>query len=386
MDKINNTHPHISFHQNWAVTPEIQYQIGECDAMCRTIAHSPMRKKDIEKLLQVSLIKGAHATTAIEGNTLSEEDIENIINKHKQLPPSRQYQQTEVENVINTLNDILNDVVHKKADSPLTPHLIQNFHQHIMRNLGQHADTIPGKWREDERVVGPYRAPNHQVVPELMEKLCRWIKDEFGYPKPSFASALIAAIVAHVYIEWIHPFGDGNGRTGRMVEFYILLRQGLPSVASHILSNYYNLTRTEYYRQLNETRKNRDLTGFIAYAVQGFRDGLMDELEAIQKGQLKTFWRNHVYDTLSDRTYGKKNQFKRQREVALCAPFEGEFTMDDAIMKTPLEIIRDYTRLSDATKRRDFKELVKMGIFKEAGNNKYAVNSDVLLTYLPVKK
>lgn len=60
--------------------------------------------------------------------------------------------------------------------------------------------------------------------------------------------------------------------------------------------------------------------------------------------------------------------------------------MDDAIMKTPLEIIRDYTRLSDATKRRDFKELVKMGILKEAGNNKYAVNSDVLLTYLPVKK
>jgi len=41
----------------------------------------------------------------------------------------------------------------------------------------------------------------------------------------------------------IHPFGDSNGRTARLIEFYILLRAGLPDMVSHILSNHYNDTR-----------------------------------------------------------------------------------------------------------------------------------------------
>ena len=72
--------------------------------------------------------------------------------------------------------------------------------------------------------------------------------------KQSFQDPVIQAIVAHVYIAMIHPFGDGNGRTARLIEFYILLRAGLPDMASHILSNHYNDTRQEYYRRLDQMR------------------------------------------------------------------------------------------------------------------------------------
>jgi hypothetical protein len=54
---------------------------------------------------------------------------------------------------------------------------------------------------------------------------------------------LIAAVVAHVYFEWIHPFGDGNGRTGRLIELKLLLEAGVPQPAAHLLSNHYNATR-----------------------------------------------------------------------------------------------------------------------------------------------
>ena len=145
----------------------------------------------------------------------------------------------------------------------------------IGRDLGEHFEAIPGRFAERPRFVLTYRAPDHQDVVELVQRLCVWLADEFHFPDgtQSFSDAVVQAIVTHVYIEWIHPFSDGNGRTGRLVEFYLLLRAGNPDIASHILSNFYNETRGEYYRQLDRAGKTGDLSAFIAYAVQGLRDG-----------------------------------------------------------------------------------------------------------------
>ncbi len=60
------------------------------------------------------------------------------------------------------------------------------------------------------------------------------------------ATGVLKAIVAHLYIAWIHPFGDGNGRTARMVEFKICLSSGIAVPAGHLLSNHYNETREAY--------------------------------------------------------------------------------------------------------------------------------------------
>jgi len=82
---------------------------------------------------------------------------------------------------------------------------------------------------------------------------------------------------------WIHPFGDGNGRTARLVEFQILLQAGIPSPAAHLLSNHYKQTRTEYYRQLaTASRSGGNILPFIEYAVGGFVDGLKEQLALIR--------------------------------------------------------------------------------------------------------
>lgn len=62
--------------------------------------------------------------------------------------------------------------------------------------------------------------------------------------------AILKAIAAHLYLAWIHPF-DGNGRTARLMELRLLLAAGVTTPATHLLSNHYNLTRGEYYRQLD---------------------------------------------------------------------------------------------------------------------------------------
>ncbi len=79
--------------------------------------------------------------------------------------------------------------------------------------------------------------------------------------------------MAHLYIAWIHPFGDGNGRTARFLEVKILLRAGIPTVAAHLLSNHYNATRSAYYRQLQRASASGGYVApFIQYALQGFID------------------------------------------------------------------------------------------------------------------
>lgn len=377
-------YPHLSFRKAWAISQDCAYRLGECDAFVKALTDIPLKPEYRDKLLQVSLIKGAQATTAIEGNTLSEEEIARI-QEGWRLPPSKEYLEIEVKNIITAFNALLKEIVVQGNSRPISPELIREFHQMIGRDLGSHFDTIPGQFRVDNRVVGPYLAPDYREVPGLIDQLCDWLRREFHYHAgQDFATAVLQAIVSHVYIEWIHPFGDGNGRTGRLLEFYTLLRTGLPSIVSHILSNYYNQTRPEYYRQLDNARKKRDLSEFINYAVLGFRDGLRENLAVIQQNQFAIFWHNYIYETFSDYKYTKKDAFKRKRALILQMGLERDYGVDDLLVLTP-DIARRYATTNRATILRDLKELQDLRLLLKVGN-RYWANSGILKAMMPGKK
>lgn len=366
-------YPHLQFKQHWTLAPEVHYELGQCDAIVEAIRDMPLRPEHYQRLLRVSLIKGAQATTAIEGNTLTVDEIEQI-SDGASLPPSRKYQEIEVRNVLRAMNELREEIAAEMKPELICSSLLLRFHELIGRDLGEHFDAVPGKFRTDQRVVGKYRCPDAREVPRLVDRLCEWLPAEFGYAtgNQSFTDAVIQAIVTHVYIEWIHPFGDGNGRTGRLVEFYILLRAGLPDIASHILSNFYNQTRPEYYRQLDLAGKNRDLSGFIAYAVKGFRDGLQGTLAGIQRNQLAIAWRTFIYDKFADLRYRKRNVFKRRRELALHLSVEYPLSLEEIPGSSP-ELARAYAGLSPRTLLRDLEVLQKIGLIVQ-GDSKYLAN------------
>ena len=237
-------------------------------------------------------------------------------------------------------------------------------------------------------MVGPYRCPRAEDVPALLDLLCDWLQAELAQRDgpAAFTSAVVEAIVAHVYIEWIHSFGDGNGRTGRLLEFYLLLRAGNPDVASHILSNFYNLTRAEYYRQLDRARRTRDLTAFIAYAVQGYRDGLLETLGRIQELQLETAWRVLVHDRFAKRPYRKKNVFKRQRELMLNVPLHDAVSLDELPTRT-IHLARAYAALTEKTLVRDVQVLVELDlIVRDPESRHYLANLDLLRRRMPRRR
>ncbi len=379
-----SAYDHLHFNRHWNLSSKTHYELGQCDAIVQAIANAPLLPEYHRRLLLVSLTKGAQATTAIEGNTLSEEEIEQVV-EGKSLPPSKQYQEQEVRNILDAFNILLQEVAVQGNAERISADLLRRFHQMIGKELGPHFDAIPGRFREDHRRVGPYRTPAYQDVPELVTRLCDWLPRQFRYEDgQTFAEAVIQAIVTHVYIEWIHPFADGNGRTGRLVEFYLLLRAGNPDIASHILSNHYNETRTEYYRQIQLAHDRRDLSAFIDYAVQGFRDGLLRTLQTIQANQFDITWIKLIYDQFAEKQYTKKSAFVRQRRLALALPRDRVLTVREVMELTPA-IARDYATLSGKTLQRDLETLVAMGLASRSERG-YAAGADVLRQQVPVRR
>jgi len=380
-DELMSRYPHILFRKMWQITPALSYLLGRCDAMVDAIGWMPLQPGYRKNLLRVSLIKGAQATTAIEGNTLTEEEIDRV-ERGDSLPASKEYQEREVRNVLDAMNRVLDEVVLDRKTPLLDAQVVLSFHRQIGADLGEHFDAIPGQFRTDARIVGPYRCPRPQDVPELMARLFAWLPKEFGFStgRQTFADAVIQAIVTHVYVEWIHPFGDGNGRTGRLLEFYILLRAGHPDLASHILSNYYNQTRPEYYRQLDQAHTNRDLTSFVEYALKGYHDGLQEVLRTIQQSNIEVAWRHLVFSRFAELPYKKKSVFKRRRMLALALPPDRDITAREATVLTT-ELARAYAKVTERSALRDLRELMQLELVIE-GNQQFRMNLGLLGTQM----
>jgi Fic family protein len=388
-ENIMQKYPQIAFQKNWRLDEETIFMLGQCESIVQAISSAPVTPKYKGQRLVVSLRKGAKATTAIEGNTLSEEEVSRI-DEGENLPPSKEYLQIEVKNVIDALHQIRTEVITEDKAFVLSPELIEKFNYFVGKNLGDHFQSMPGKFRAAGHnvVVGQYRPPPGEDVTPLMTRFCEWMKELFRYEegKQSFPEQVIQAIVAHVYIAMIHPFGDGNGRTARLIEFYILLRAGLPDIASHILSNHYNDTRQEYYRQLDLCVRENDLSGFVRYAVQGFRDGWKGVLDIVQKNLLEMSWHKFIYDVLdSKKAMGKTRAIvKRRRTLALQFPVDKWNTPSDLVVSSGI-LAKEYAGLSATTLMRDLVELERLELVVK-DKDRYKGNIEIMHGYMPMRK
>lgn len=380
---------HIPFQKNWRLDEDTIFMLGQSESIVQAISSAPIKPEYRKQLLVVSLRKGARATTAIEGNTLSEAEVARI-DEGEKLPPSKEYLQIEVKNVIDALNQIRTEVIAEDKAFVLSPELIEKFNYFVGKDLGDHFQGMPGKFRASGHnvIVGTYRPPPGEDVSSLMLQFCEWMKQTFRYEdgQQSFSEQVLQAIVAHAYLAMIHPFGDGNGRTARLIEFYILLRAGLPDIASHILSNHYNDTRQEYYRRLDLCVRERDLSGFIKYAVLGFRDGLKGVLDIVQMNLLEMSWHKFIYDVLdSKKATGKTRAIvKRRRTLALQFPVDKWHTPDDLVVSSGI-LAKEYARLSSTTLMRDLAELERLDLIVR-DKDKYKGNIEIMRGYMPLRK
>lgn len=355
------------------------FQLGECAAKCKQISNIPLSPAIRDELHLIYLAKGVHATTAIEGNTLSEEQVRDLIQDKLKLPPSKEYLEKEVENIIEVCNDIVTQISKGNFDEISIEQLCHYNYKVLKGNVPRDESAIPGQIREHSVVVGNvYRAPDTKDVAMLLDKFCEWMNsDYFKNEQSPVLFAILQAVAAHLYIAWIHPFGDGNGRVARLLEFAILLKSGVPSPAAHLLSNHYNMTRAEYYRQLDKASKTGDPLGFFAYAIQGFLDGLEGQLDFVQYHVIEVCWREFIYERFSQIPRGKIAHRRRQLALNISA-------MSEPVNKDKLLLVmsKEYKDKTPKTLARDLNKLEEMKlVVNDRGN--YIANKDLMLRFLP---
>ena len=356
--------------------------LGEARSKCEHLAGAPLRPDVARRIYDVFLVKGAQATTAIEGNALTEEQVAGILDGTYKAPPSRAYQEREVRNVTDALQEIANQV--RKREAPeITKELICEYNRRLLDGTQHDSHVRPGEVREFSVVVSAYRGAPAEDCEYLLERLAEWLEsDVFVSDDPELQFALIAtcAMYAHLYIAWIHPFGDGNGRTARLLEFLILARSGLaPLPAAHLLSNHYNLTRDQYYSELRRASETGRSVNLLTYAAQGLVDGLRDQIDQVRKHQMDVTWTNYVHEVMS--LYPPSPASDRQRALVLAMPTDRDVTKDEIPMLTP-RLAALYATKGPRTLSRDLNKLSSAGlVHKRSG--KWVSNHFIMKAFLP---
>lgn len=382
-------YPWITYELNlkeYPLSPKVWMQIGECCSRCDHIALVPVKPARAQEMHQVYLAKGIQATTAIEGNTLSEDQVRQKIEGTLDLPPSKQYLGQEVQNILDICNEVMKAIAGADEPIKITKESLERYNGIILKDVPVNEGVEPGKLRKYNVGVGTYRAPEHSDVRELVDKFCDWFNGDYFnlYPDTQIANSIIKAIMAHLYIAWIHPFGDGNGRLARILEFIILLDSGVFSPAAHLLSNHYNATRSEYYRRLDVAGKRANPVIFIEYAVQGFLDGLKEQLKNIYRNVYEVSWESYVYEMFRD-TKHHDTTSKRRRSLVLEISKSTQPRNKEEIISGNSFLMKAYLGKTDLTIMRDLEEAVKMGLIKKI-EGKYAACFEKLLAFLPTKK
>jgi Fic family protein len=230
-----------------------------------------------------------------------------------------------------------------------------------------------------------YRGAPPQDLEYLVDEFSKWLNKLDSLPaKNKTAMNIVFAVMAHLLIAWIHPFGDGNGRTARLIEFKILLQAGIPAIAVHLLSNHYNKTRDEYYRQLDYASKSGGETfQFLAYALQGLVDGLNEQVAIIQDRQLRVLWRDHIYRSLDDKSTPTATRLKNL--VLDLSNNPDQWVDFDDLSSISTRLMKAYGDKTERTLYRDVEELEKRGFLKRNPENsrQFKPNIESLIAFIP---
>jgi Fic family protein len=385
MRTFEKTHPWLRFHIDLGgVGPEFWLCLGEASSKCDHLARVPLRPDTAKKLHELYLAKGAAATTAIEGNTLTESEVLRAVEGKLQVPPSKEYLKQEVENIIAACNKISAQIAARELPA-LSTDLIRGYNAQVLTGLPPEENVTPGEFRLHSVVVGNvYRGAPAEDCPYLVGRLCEWLNGPEFAAQPGMEPvyAIIKAVLAHVYLAWIHPFGNGNGRTARLIEFHLLMSAGMPSPAAHVLSNHYNQTRDEYYRQLDRASKSGgDLLPFLRYAVRGLVDGLRMQLEFVWRQQWDLTWRNYVHELFQNKSSASD---VRQRHLALDLGARSDWVAVSELNVLTPRLAKAYANKTPKTVQRDLNVLASMNLI-ERGARRVRARRELIFAFLPLR-
>ena len=248
----------MPYQPQFSITPGLLSLVEEIAALRERIEGASVALPWIPALQKDTRTRNGHASTAIEGNPLTLEQVR-ALEEGRELAISDERSQREVLNYFAGLR-----FIEKKA------HLKKIRHEHLFELHLLLADTVmdqgqAGAYRTIGVQVGGHFPPAAADVSPLMFELLEWWNGDSQKLSPVLSSAIL-----HYRFEDIHPFADGNGRTGRALALWDLYRRGFDAHYLFSVDEYYWEDRPAYYAALSQVRgAGEDLTEWLEYSTTG---------------------------------------------------------------------------------------------------------------------
>lgn len=264
----------MSYEPQFTITPSLLSLVEEIAALRERIEGASVALFWIPALQKDTRTRNGHASTAIEGNPLTLEQVR-ALEEGRELVASDERSQREVLNYFAGLR-----FIEKNAD------LKTIRHEHLFQLHLLLADTVmdqgeAGRYRTIGVQVGKHVPPPAADVSPLMFELLEWWNGESKKLSPVLSSAIL-----HYRFEDIHPFSDGNGRSGRALALWDLYRRGFDAHYLFSVDEYYWEDRPAYYAALSQVREaGEDLSEWLVYSATGLLETLGRVWLRLQKFQ-----------------------------------------------------------------------------------------------------
>lgn len=240
-----------------------------------------------------------------------------------------------------------------KSELPLSLRLIRDLHRQLMRGVrGQ--ERHPGEFRTYQNFIGAPTGADATYVPPPVPEMRQLLDDLERFLNEQALRPLVQAAVVHYQFEAIHPFGDGNGRVGRLlIPLFLRDRELLPQPLLY-LSAYFERSRSEYYERLLRVSTHGDWDGWIRYFLIGVS---IQAQEAVD---------------LADQLLALHNRYREELQAKRVTA--NVLTLIDALFENPLVYTRRaelVLEVSAPTARAAIKTLVEHGVLREITNRNW---------------
>ena len=273
------------FSPKFTITNSITNNLLEIERIKSEIKNFPVNHKLLHSLRQTARLSTIHYSTQIEGNRLTEIEVEQVLIENKTIP-NRQRDEKEIKGYYVAL-DYLENIKSKKI---VEENDIKTLHALV--ESGGNKKIKPTDYREGQNVIKDslsgnivYMPPESCDVENLMKELIKWINTEDDIPAP------IKASIAHYQFVTIHPYFDGNGRCARLLTTLLLHKNGYDLSGIYSLEEYYAKDLQGYYDALTigdshnyyMGRAECDITKWIEYFINGMNIAFKSVYKKAQK-------------------------------------------------------------------------------------------------------
>lgn len=260
----------MAYRPVFRVTSQMIQILGKMEA-AREIVESLDLPLDLEREFQLDAsARMTHYSTKIEGNRLTLKQTKELLAGRAVV--AREIDKREVMNYYDCL-----DLIYKqsKTKKPVTESFVKGIHSAVQKGIVK--GKLRGEYREAQNAIydsatrrAVYFPPESREVPQLIKSFLDWLNhDKETHP-------ILKAGLAHYQFVTIHPFMDGNGRTGRALATFMLYREGYGLKRFYSLEEHYAEDLKGYYDALHQCQgvhyydnPNPDITVWLEYFLKG---------------------------------------------------------------------------------------------------------------------